>query len=224
MQSLSLDTYNSLLEHSTVMERDRYGVKVLETVDGKVVKLFRRKRLLSSALFKPYASRFVANAKNLKRLGFHTVDVVKVAYCKPIKRTLVFYQPVAGQTLRTALQTKGQADDILEKFTVLFAQLHDKGVLFRSFHLNNVIFNGQFCPLGLIDIADMKIKPRPLTPRTRIRNLRHLARYRVDQDSIRSFGVDRFMDIYFKTSHLAEKYRPEFQAELQALLSVAGRP
>ncbi len=223
MKSLSFDEYQQLVGCSIVMERDKHGVKVLETSDGHIVKLFRRKRFLSSALLKSYASRFVENAKTLKKLGFHTIDVENEVYCKPIKRALIIYRPIPGQTLRAALRARDSHDDVLEKFIILLAQLHDKGVLFRSIHLNNIIFQDVMSPLGLIDIADMKIEAAPLSPSARLRNFRHLARYKVDQESVKRFGVSRFMDIYFKTSCLPDNYKQEFLAKMQAVLSVEGR-
>ena len=214
MKSLPFDEYQHLVDRSVVLERDKHGVKVLETDEGLIVKLFRRKRFFSSALL---------NAKALKRLGFHTVDVEKEFYCKPIKRTLLIYRPIPGQTLRSALQPPSSHDQIFEKFVLLLAQLHDKGVLFRSIHLNNIIFKDAMSPLGLIDIADMKIVAEPLSSHARIRNFKHLGRYKVDQESIKKFGVNRFMEIYFKTSCLLESHKQEFTAKMHEALSVEGR-
>ena len=223
MNSLSLDEYQKIAERSIVLERDRHGVKVLETSEGNIVKLFRRKRFFSSALLKSYSSRFVENAKSLEKLGFHTVDVEKEVYCKPIQRSLLIYRPIPGQTLRSALQTPDSHDQIFEQFIVLLAQLHDNGVLFRSIHLNNIIFKDLMSPLGLIDIADMRIMAAPLSSHARIRNFRHLNRYKIDQSSIKKFGVDRFMEIYFKTSCLLESHKQEFTAKMHEALSVEGR-
>jgi len=223
VNSISLDEYQKIAGHSIVLERDRHGVKVLETPEGNIVKLFRRKRFFSSALLKSYSSRFVENAKTLKKLGFHTVDVEKEAYCKPIQRSLLIYRPIPGQTLRSALQTPDTHDQIFEQFIVLLAQLHEKGVLFRSIHLNNIIFKDIMSPLGLIDIADMRIMAAPLSFRARIRNFKHLNRYKLDQASIKTFGVDRFMERYFENSCLSESYKQEFIVRMHEALSIEGR-
>ena len=223
MKPLTLNEYQRLVDNSVILEEDGHGLKVLETSDGLIVKLFRRKRFLSSALFNSYASRFVANAKALKKLGFHTIDVEQLSCCKPIKRTLVVYRPIPGQTLRSALQTTDSPDQIFEQFIILLAQLHDKGVLFRSIHLNNIIFKDVMRPLGLIDISDMRIMAAPLSSHARIRNFRHLNRYMVDQAAIKKFGVDRFMEIYFKTSCLSESHMQEFIVKMHEALSVEGR-
>ena len=121
MNSLSLDEYQKIVERSIVLERDKHGVKVLETSEGNIVKLFRRKRFFSSALLKSYSSRFVENAKTLKKMGFHTVDVEKEVYCKPIQRSLLIYRPIPGKTLRSALQTPDSHDQIFEQFIILAA-------------------------------------------------------------------------------------------------------
>jgi len=223
VNSISLKDYQAIVDRSVILERDRHGLKVLETSDGYIVKLFRRKRFFSSALFNPYSTRFIANAKALKKLGFHTVDVEKEVYCKQIKRALLIYRPIPGQTLRAALRATTSHDEIFEKFIILLAQLHDKGVLFRSIHLNNIIYQDEMTPLGLIDIADMRIEAAPLSPRARMRNFRHLVRYKVDQESVKRFGVNRFMDVYSKTSCLSENNKQEFLEKLQEVLSVEGR-
>ena len=80
MNAISLEDYQAIVDRSVILERDKHGLKVLETSDGYIVKLFRRKQFFSSPLFNSYSSRFVANAKALKKLGFHTVDVVEVSY------------------------------------------------------------------------------------------------------------------------------------------------
>ena len=50
MQSIDHSTYEALREGAHVLEADGSGDKVLRLADGRMLKLFRRKRLLSSAL------------------------------------------------------------------------------------------------------------------------------------------------------------------------------
>ena len=139
MKCLTLKEYQRLVADSKVLEQDKHGAKVLETVDNKIVKLFRRKRAITSAAFKPYAARFVENAQRLKARGIKTVNIEAVYRCSPISRTLVVYRPVPGQTLRDAIRNSTNPDTLMAHFASFFAELHDKGVLFRSIHLNNVI-------------------------------------------------------------------------------------
>ena len=111
----------------------------------------------------------------------------------------------------------------MESFVHFFAELHDKGVFFRSIHLNNVIVSDDSNKLGLIDFADMKISSKGLSSAMRLRNFKHLTRYKADQESIKNFGLDRFMEIYFKTSCLSESHMQEFTVKMHEALSVEGR-
>ena len=223
MKSLTLNEYQRLVDNSVILEEDGHGLKVLETSDGHIIKIFRQKRVVSSALIKPYASRFVKNAHVLKKLGIHTVDVVDMFYCPPIKRTLVKYQPIPGKTLRSVLNSSPQFDVIMESFVRFFAELHDKGVFFRAIHLNNVIVSEDSNTLGLIDLADMKITSKGLSRAMRLRNFKHLTRYKADQDSLKTFGLDRFIDIYFSSNTLPESDKSEFLVELQNVVATEGR-
>ena len=223
LKSFSFNEYEKLVAKSVVLEQDRHGVKVLKTPEGLIVKFFRQKRLFSSALFKSYASRFIDNARFLNQLGVKTVEVEDVLYCKPIERTLIFYTPVPGKTLRDVLQDKARFDHVMEKFIVFLAELHDKGVFFRSIHLSNVIVSDCSDSLGLIDIVDMKINRKSLSRKLRIRNFRHLTRYKVDQESIRTFGIERFMDVYFAASKISKSYKTKFSKAMAQLLAVEGR-
>jgi tRNA A-37 threonylcarbamoyl transferase component Bud32 len=217
LKPFSLKEYQLLITKSETLEKDRHGVKVLLTPEGRIVKFFRQKRLISSARLKSYSSRFVDNALTLKRLGIKTVDVEGVYYCKPIKRTLVFYLPIIGQTLRTVLQDQKCCDDVMKSFATFFAKLHDKGVFFRSIHLNNVIVSDDLNSFGLIDMADMKVLQGQLSLRMRKRNFRHLTRYKVDQEAILSFGLSEFMDIYFSESDLPAAQKNELTVLLKNL-------
>ena len=53
---------NALVAKATLIESDSYGPKVYRLDNGEYLKLFRRKRLLSSALLIPYSVRFCRNA------------------------------------------------------------------------------------------------------------------------------------------------------------------
>jgi hypothetical protein len=88
-----------------------------------------------------------------------------------------------GHTLRQVLQgitAPAVRQALIERFGKFMAQLHEKGVYFRSLHLGNVLVleDGEF---GLIDLADMRIYPSSLSPSLRQRNLRHMQRYTVDK-------------------------------------------
>jgi len=223
LKPFSLNEYEQLIAKSVVLEQDRRGIKVIKISDGRIVKFFRQKRLLSSARLKSYASRFVDHARALKKLGFDTVEVEDVYYCSAVKRSMVFYNPLPGQTLRDVLVNQDKIDSVMALFVVFYAELHNRGVYFRSIHLNNVIISDALATLGLIDIADMKIYSKSLSKNIRLRNFRHLLRYHIDQESIKSFGVERFMDIYFRNSELPELYKKDFLTGMQELMDEGGK-
>lgn len=192
MLFLSNEQLQGLSHDSTVLEQDGLGPKVLRLSDGSFLKLFRKRRMLSSETLKPYAQRFADNAKRLQRLGFATPEIVEVYRLEdPINRTAVRYRPLPGETLRHALEQSGpsQQQPLVKQFGQLLGLLHEKGVYFRSIHLGNVLLLPS-SELGLIDLADMKIGRRPLSLRLRLRNLKHMRRY----DKDRSWLFEQFND------------------------------
>jgi tRNA A-37 threonylcarbamoyl transferase component Bud32 len=190
------------MQGAEVVEADTRGMKVLLLPDGSYLKVFRRKRLLSSALWYPYARRFADNAAALAALGIPCPRVLRV-YSFPIIRThVVHYLPLPGQTLRQAIQgTEDQEalEALRRKLGAFVAQLHGKGVYFRSIHLGNVIV-GEQGELGLIDIADMKIHKAALSRIHRKRNFGHLLRYRSDRTWLLADDGQAFADAYAATA------------------------
>ncbi|WP_461537694.1 lipopolysaccharide kinase InaA family protein [Spongorhabdus nitratireducens] len=187
MQKLNQDRYQALREGCRVIEKDGYGDKVLGLRDGTILKIFRVKRTLSSARFFPYSRRFAKNAGLLQQRGIPTIDVIGL-YELPAKGlTAVHYHPLPGDTVRQALRQLDAGSEeraqLLEKLAALTAQLHENGVLFRSYHMGNVIVmpDGE---LGLIDISDMRCQSKPLSERQRLRNLRHMSRYSEDVSAL----------------------------------------
>ncbi len=72
--------------------------------------------------------------------------------------------------------------------------------------------------LGLIDIADMKVFNKGLSFSQRMRNLRHLTRYKDDRHFLKVFGVERFVDIYFSAGKLAELHKKNFLVQMQSII------
>lgn len=188
---LEFGDFNALLQRSKVLMEDRHGLKVLATPDGEIVKLFRRKRLLSSALWDPYAKRFARNAANLQKLGIPTVEVTGIWRISSLKRDAVVYRRLEGECLRDLEKT----DARMEQFARFVAELHAKGVFFRSVHFGNVLElpDGRF---GLIDMADLACKGRSLGVKERLRNFAHLVKYEVDRRAVEAFGLERFLRLY----------------------------
>jgi hypothetical protein len=193
VERISPDQFNALVDPAELIVADLNGPKVLKLANGNMIKLFRRKRLLSSAVFAPYAVRFVNNAFRLRDLGIPTITPVQILHCAELSIHVVEYRPLQGELLRGLLQLPG-SDDLFARTARFIAELHNKGVYFRSLHFENVVSSeGQ---LGLIDIADMKIYPGALSTSLRKRNFEHFLRYPADAELIGRFGRQRFESIY----------------------------
>lgn len=180
MQAIDHSTYEALRKGAHVLEADGSGDKVLRLADGRMLKLFRRKRLLSSALFFPYAQRFADNTRALELRGIPCPTVIAVYRIPSIQRDGVYYDPLEGMTVRQ-LQTTGEtANALRSQLGAFIARLHEKGVYFRSLHFGNVVLTPDN-QLGLIDIADLRCQRRALSDSKRLRNFAHLLRYKEDR-------------------------------------------
>lgn len=195
MQILEHDDYVALRADAQVLTRDRYGDKVLALADGTILKLFRRKRLISSAAWYPYAKRFADNARVLAALGIPCPEVTGLYRLPSVRREAVRYRPLAGETLRQLVRAGVDAPDLRARLGRFVAGLHASGVYFRSLHLGNIVLTagGEF---GLIDIADLSTGRRALSAARRRRNLRHLVRVAEDRAWLRPAGDDRFDEAY----------------------------
>jgi len=205
--------YLALRENATVLEADGSGDKVLLLEDGTILKLFRRKRLISSALLFPYAQRFADNIDALKKRGIPCPDVIATYRIASISRDAVRYTPLPGLTIRQVLKEHGESAPLRAELGMFIAHLHDRGVYFRSLHLGNVILTPE-SKLGLIDISDMKCQRRALIDSKRLRNFQHLLRYKEDRAwLVESDGGAAFVSAYTKgrSAH--------FTARLQALFA-----
>ena len=168
---------NQMIEGAKTLEADSYGAKVYLLQDGNIVKLFRRKRLLSSALLRPYSKRFIDNAAQLEKLGIPTLKVLAFYRLEKPGMTAVLYHPLPGQTLRQIAEKNGfNWEENLPKLIQLIRRLHAAGIYFRSLHLGNIVVTPEN-QWGLIDVADMGFFKAPLPKKLVQRNLQHFLRY-----------------------------------------------
>jgi hypothetical protein len=200
MRALGHDDYLRLREGARIVEGDQFGDKVLLLPDGSYLKLFRRKRLLSSSSFYPYALRFADNLDALRARCIPCPEVISLYRIAAIERDAVHYHPLTGITLRHLLKgciPAAQAAELRDALGEFVAQLHALGVYFRSLHLGNVVLtpDGAF---GLIDVSDMRIFQRPLGGLRRRRNMKHLLRYRAEAVWLGEDG--RFFAAYNRVS------------------------
>jgi hypothetical protein len=168
---------NQTIEGARVLEADSFGPKVYLLQDGNILKLFRRKRLFSSALFRPYSKRFIDNAVELERLGVPTLQVMECYQLQVPGMTAVLYHPLPGETLRQISSKDGfNWQQTLPALVELIRSLHTSGIYFRSLHLGNIVVTPDN-QLGLIDVADMRFLRAPLPKHLVRRNLQHFAHY-----------------------------------------------
>ena len=185
MQPLSQDQYDSWRQHAQVLEKDKYGEKVLRLADGTFLKLFRRKSWFSKTAFYPPAKRFADNAQALQRLGIPCPEVIQLYRLDNPYRSVVHYHPLAGDTLRQLLNNDSDLDqlELFARLAEFITHLHDLGVYFRSLHMGNIVLTPEN-ELGLIDISDMRCLGRPLSRWMRDRNYQHLLRYEQDWEQV----------------------------------------
>ncbi|MHC8322696.1 BUD32 family EKC/KEOPS complex subunit [Pseudomonas sp. GB2N2] len=166
-----------IIDGARVLEADSYGAKVYLLRDGNILKVFRRKRIFSSALFRPYSKRFIDNAVKLQKLGVPTLQVLKYYQLEAPGMTAVLYQPLPGETLsQIASKENFTWAQALPDLAGLIRSLHQSGIYFRSLHLGNIVITPDH-RMGLIDVADMRFMRGPLPRRLIKRNLQHFARY-----------------------------------------------
>jgi hypothetical protein len=160
-----------------VLEADSFGPKVYLLQDGNILKLFRRKRFISSALLRPYSKRFINNAAELQKLGVPTIQVLQFFRLQATGITAVLYRPLPGETLRQKANKEGfNWPEALPELAGLIRSLHHSGIYFRSLHLGNIVITPDN-RMGLIDVADMRFLRAPLPRHLIKRNLQHFARY-----------------------------------------------
>ncbi|CAA6676972.1 MULTISPECIES: lipopolysaccharide kinase InaA family protein [unclassified Lentimonas] len=213
LPTLSNREFEALTQGAQILEQDSFGLKVLRLPDARILKLFRRKRLLSSQLWAPHAQRFDHNAKALLKRGIPTISAEKTFALPEMERTAVLYHELPGTTLRQWLREHEgeEAKTLIEQFGCFVAKLHAEGVLFRSLHFGNVLVTPEQ-DLALIDIVDISFRRRGLTSKQRIRNFAHIGRYAEDHALFTKTGEQTFIEAYLN----AAQVNPEERAALQA--------
>ncbi|UQY36429.1 polymerase [Pseudomonas fulva] len=217
MKRIDAAQLDALLQGAKTIEEDGLGVKVARLGDGDFLKLYRRKRLLSSDLWDLPAQRFADNARGLLRLGITAPTVLDVLMIGERRLSAVRYQPLPGDTLRNQLRQLDAEPRaaLVRQFGAFLGELHQLGVYFRSLHLGNVLLlpDGSF---GLIDLSDMKLESRPLAPWKRRRNLQHILRYDEDIDWLTQQHLESWLEGYAGSASQRETER--FRRDLKRWL------
>lgn len=222
MKTLNKEQYQALREDAEVLAADDHGDKVLKLNNGQIMKLFRRKRLFSSALIYPYGKRFADNVKKLKKLAIPTVSKLDLFRIPSISRIAVVYQPLPGDSLDDLIQQKNFDEKRIHQFAAFLAKLHMQGVYFRSIHLGNVIKTPED-KLGLIDVSDMKIYRRALPASLCARNMRHFCRYPEHVAALfPAGGKDLFLRSYLAALDISDNKKRQFEVVISKQLAKYG--
>ena len=186
MEILTEQAFEEICRQAKVLVMSKDLPKVLETPEGKMIKLFiNRKKIISKNLFWPSAKRFVRNARRLAEKDIPSIHIEKIAYCPSLKRYVVIYPKIQGQEVRRlALQGENESLLIIAQY---IAVLHDKGIFFRAIHLGNIILNDT--TVSIMDMVDLKIVKKSLGVSYRVRNIFHILKNKVDFESYKKFGV-----------------------------------
>ena len=216
LRRLSHKEFEELTHGATVVTSDAGGPKLLRRSDGRMVKLFRRRKLISSSLIWPVALRFCRAARRLDALEIPSVAVEAVYRVPTAMRDVVVYREIPGVSLREALCVKGRMDALVEMLAKLLAALHTKGVYFRALHFGNVLVREDGL-LALVDVSECRFRRAPLHPELRARNFRPLFSYDEDTAVLREFGFERFLRLYLALANLNDGVRGRFLRALSRL-------
>lgn len=218
MQELSLSEYRILIHRATPLSCEfvagQVCHKVLQLPDKSIIKLFRLKRLWTSARLMPHTKRFQRNVTRLESLGIPTMAIKAVFRIPAIRRTAVHYRFLTGLTLRDHCEKNQMDSQLAERFGIFFSFLHQKGVYFRSIHFGNMVLTVDH-RIGLIDVVDMRFRNGPLHTRLRIRNLRHLFRYDADINLLAPFR-HAFIEAYCKSARLRRNHENRLRRHFES--------
>jgi len=212
--------YQTLLSSSEILLTERQGPKVCRSDAGDIVKFFfRRKRLVSSNLWSPYALRFARNSVALERLGIPAARATAWGSVPHLRRHYVRYDYIPGTTLRSAL---GSAVDLggealVRSLSATVARLHERGVMFRAGHLGNFLH----CPegtLALIDLENLTCYSHPLSLRQRARNFGHILRYPQDRSLIWERHRELFWRNYCDAARLGSTRQARLRRRMQRII------
>jgi len=214
MRFLDAEDYRALIADADLLREDGYGPKVYQKHDGRIVKLFRIKRWLSSAVFYPYTLRFLHNSRRLRRMGIACVEVDDVFYCHAIRRHGLVYPRLEGTPLDELLDSSSEAArQLFCDYAAFVARLHAQRIYFRSLHPGNILLlpDGGF---GLIDVADMRFPWLPLSPSRRRRNFRHMFRSVEFRQALKRLPGALFVTAYLEATDLHSTQKAELGRQL----------
>ena len=217
MKKLTVLDYNKLVANSSILSGDDYGPKVLKLSTGYFAKFFRVKKILSSAWIYPYSKRFANNVAKLEKLNILTIKAFDTYKVKHKKRDMVLYEPIDGVMIRKAFELCSDKKKLVIFLAHFWATLHERGVFFRAVHFGNIILT-ENKDLGLIDVDDMFFQKKALSLSKRIRNIKHLLRYKEDRKIISQHGISFFFEAYNEKAKLSKQKIDKMIFKAESLL------
>lgn len=199
MKTISEQDFWAFCHQATVLVQYKALPKVLVTPEGQIIKVFVRRRTFSKNSLWPQVRRFANNAQRLASRGIPSIEPPVLYHCPELRIHLAIYPKIEGQEIRQIIREGNIA--ILNEIAAFIATLHHQGIFFRGLHLGNLL-KGETA-IYLIDIADLKVKARPLGLYQRLRNLRHLLENRDDYPTFKVFGIARFIKLYAEAASLS---------------------
>ena len=210
---MSRAKYTALAAECTPYAWGGRHIKILETPNGSFIKLFQLKSLLTSGLIYPFNLRFAHNARKLRTLGVPSIESIQTFLVPRMRLQCAIYMPLPGQSLID----QSPSHNLIDALAQFVADLHHRGIFFRSLHLGNVITlaAGGF---GLIDVAGMHFKGRPLRPSERLRNFHHLFRREDNWAWYGKSGATDLVHAYQKAAAYFDNTNDQLAAKLLSLV------
>ncbi|MBI4356748.1 MAG: hypothetical protein HY559_02570 [Gammaproteobacteria bacterium] len=201
LQRLTIQQYERLIKNSEILSGGIERPKVFRDRSGDVWKIFRRRRRLTSDLWRPYAFRFIRNAEVLQKRGISTVKI-KGLYETPHTEhwKIVHYGYLEGIPFEDLPFFEQRGFEALARWV---AQLHQKGIYFRSLHLKNILWQLKAEQFALVDVSDMACFPKSLGVWRRARNFKALFRRPQDAHKLQKFGTLKFIEAYCDEAKLS---------------------
>ncbi len=211
MQRLLRAEFERLTAGAEILERQAGGLSALRTPDGRIIKLWQRRRGLSSDRVWPYSRRFADNCRRLAQRGFKTPRIEAAYTLSDTGEHALVYPMLRGLPLRKLAEAGSLP---LADLAAFYAELHAKGVWFRSIHLGNVL-KLETRGFGLIDVSDTRFFRRPLKPAERAHNLGYAWSYRLDQAYFTPEVRARLLQLYLDNARFSEPQAGAFLHRLE---------
>lgn len=174
-------------------------------------------KFFSSARIKPYAKRFVDNARLITSLGIAAPEITDYFKIEKTDVHIVQYKILPGESIRELLETNPGKLDI-PGLAAFIHRLHESGIEFRTIHFGNVI-QMEDMGYGLIDFCDISHSGKALTPGRRAVNLAVPMKYANDMALMEKAGLPDLKESYLEAWKPTDRDRQSFLTNLTKRLN-----